>query len=724
MKVQLLVFAFLFDGLLAVASPAVTIETGDRLHVLAPAEVKEKLRFRVENKSAEPFEGAFAAKLTSFAGTVVPVKAAVNLARGDSSLLPVADALPERGIWYVEWELRAKDGEPETGHTRFAVFNPVGPTKERAKGFLFGAHGHYFNYPPDERDDEVRGAALAGIKVLRIDMAWCGIEPKEGDYHWDFVDERLALFDKYGIEPQCLMGLAPGWAQKKDWKFVAPDRGPCGNRLPEDKPWRDFLAKMAARYKGRIRFYELYNEPDLIGFGNFDVNDFIRTYNAGADGVHTGDPDALALSGGFACYRITCDTKPDFYPAAVLRTADHFDALALHEHGQPDRGFYRNIDENWLGLLKKNGLRKPLYFTETAEDAAGGEDFQAACYFQKALFAWSRGALAHTWYKTRDDVNGSGLSNTWGFFTSDFYPKAVYAACAATTALYADAEFVRDIPCEAMRLLEFRAKGALVVAGWPHTRDETAEIDLKTDASRATFADLMGNMKPLEILKGRVRFAPGKYAGSLVLDGAAKVVPVPESAARKPKESAEPVIAPRGVFSEKPQFRIDSRDRLDSFVGFNPVTDHMLWAGPKDLSAKLWLRLEDSVLHVKAEVTDDVPKSGDKVDIAFGWTDGRRWAFSLAAASDGSAEIRCTVSPAGVDRTAAAKRIRAGIVRNGDVTEYTAGVPLDLLNVTGDFDASFSFAAFNFGATDDDTGVTESRMSLSPDGKQRVVWFR
>lgn len=613
-------------GLAAFAAQAaldVSVGTGGELPLVEPHEAVARLTAEISS-DAVGGEIAFTVRNVLDGGGIETRR---SLAFKDGkATVPVLDAPLAKGAYDVEWKCVA-GGDKASGSRRIAVCDDLGPSQGMDGEFLFGTHAHLQCCSGRHEEElEVRAAARAGFKVMRIDLAWREMERERGAIDWSVGEWRVGLLERYGILPQALVGLAPDWAVKKDWVYERPERGPCGNKLPEPEPWREFLKKMAAHFGKRIPFYELYNEPDLVAFGNFSVDDYVASFNAGANGVHSGNPAAKVLTGGIACWRKTIDTKKDFLPRGVLETAANFDILAIHEHGNPN-GFFRVMDENWLPLLKESCIDKPIWPNETSEDALRGEAAQAACYMQKALFSWSRGCCAHNWYKVREsNRNLAETRRAYGLLSRDFEPLAAYPAVAGTISVYRGAHFLRELPNEDMELLLFSKKGNLVLAGWPHNPGCAVmprPVKIRTDASSAEFVDLMGNPRPVPIADGVVVFDVGRFVGSLVLHGATKA----EAVANPPLPKPEPVKirVPDGAFPSAPQLVLDKPEQYTSLAGFNPATEHLMWRGPADLSAKFRFMRKGGTMTVRAEVADDVtrfsatpaPHAGDAMEVAF-----------------------------------------------------------------------------------------------------------
>ncbi len=104
----------------------------------------------------------------------------------------------------------------------------------------------------------------AGIRWIKQHAPWEGIEtPARGQYFdatarrstWDKYDEIVDLADEVGVDIIARIDRAPAWARANPVHPTAPptDLGDYGR----------FLTAFATRYQGRVRHYQIWNEPNL-----------------------------------------------------------------------------------------------------------------------------------------------------------------------------------------------------------------------------------------------------------------------------------------------------------------------------------------------------------------------------------------------------------------------------------------------------------------------------
>ena len=60
------------------------------------------------------------------------------------------------------------------------------------------------------------------------------------------------------------------------------------------------MERLAARYRGRIRAWEIWNEPDNKGYWTGSVDEFAALVNISATSIRAANPEATLVLGGMA----------------------------------------------------------------------------------------------------------------------------------------------------------------------------------------------------------------------------------------------------------------------------------------------------------------------------------------------------------------------------------------------------------------------------------------
>ena len=391
-------------------------------------------------------------------------------------------------------------------------------------------------------------AQAARLGWIRIDFIWSWVEPRRGARDWRVYDAIVAEARARGIEVYASLVGTPAWATD----------GPEASGVPRDvSDWRAFVRDAARRYRGRVKAWGVWNEPNLTSFWAGTRAQYVDVLlRPASEEIRKADPDALVggpdlahLKGGGADWY--------YWLLDVLRSAgDALDVVAHHVYDQGDNGnVTRKLDasttfggnpQRWdlvapsvREVLREAGASgKPFWLTETgwASDAVG-EAAQSA-WLVELLRDWFGRAGEPSWvkkvfvYELADDP-GAGIPK-WGLLRADRSAKPSYTGVATFISGYRPYG-------DAAELVEAVVPGTLV-PGVP----ATARITLR-NSGRATWT------------------REGGYALAPLGDGAVLSpgrVPLPSGlpvATLGTATFAFPVTAPRdGTFA--PEWRLVSEE--------------------------------------------------------------------------------------------------------------------------------------------------------------------
>lgn len=105
-------------------------------------------------------------------------------------------------------------------------------------------------------------------------VAWPNLEPKKGEWHFEVLDKYVSLANQHHVEVLLPLGLSPAWASARPAESSAYSPGFAAE--PRDiEDWRNYVRTVATRYKGQIRYYEIWNEPNLQRFYSGSVEQML-----------------------------------------------------------------------------------------------------------------------------------------------------------------------------------------------------------------------------------------------------------------------------------------------------------------------------------------------------------------------------------------------------------------------------------------------------------------
>lgn len=137
-------------------------------------------------------------------------------------------------------------------------------------------------------------------RVISTETTWSSLEPQKGVWLFDPLDQAVAVAESRGVEVLYTLGYAPKWAV--DRQFI--DNWDPGHALPPKKlaDWESYVRTVVQRYKGRIKHYELMNEPHFTEVDSryskrdFPVAIMVDMARVAASIIKEHDPKATLIS--------------------------------------------------------------------------------------------------------------------------------------------------------------------------------------------------------------------------------------------------------------------------------------------------------------------------------------------------------------------------------------------------------------------------------------------
>ncbi len=501
-SISLLLFAAL---LLSAAKLELETGSGTPIHVLVPGD-EALLRLRIVNDGPVEERLALEYSLLDFTGEKqAGGDAALALSPGKEEFIPLPK--PERfGVYAIIVKLTGTATGTRSERLSYCYMKPSGPTPGAAKGFLFGVCVHTQRFPQAEQEREAMAAAWCGVKVFREDIGWCNVERRQGEWDWAAYDRLIALYEKYGIELQGIYAWVPDW--------VAPEF--VRNGCPE--AWREYIRRFAVRYRDRVRYMEVWNEPDINTFAE-NPERYLQLMRIAYEETRKHAPGITVMTGGFSGM-VTTPRQTSFVRQILDRGRENYDVIAFHGHGSLNS--YLSHLEPMLAARQEFGITAPWYANETAEPSNwSGEDGQAVTLFKKLLVSWARGAIGYNWYDLRNDGdNSQEAEHNYGMLTQEFYPKPVYGVYNMLAGVFGEAELIRNARFaeRSMQAYVFRDRnGDFLLPAW---NDEPGDILFAVSCgASASRVDLFGNQTPLPVLDGITAFAVGSHPATLSTAG-------------------------------------------------------------------------------------------------------------------------------------------------------------------------------------------------------------
>ncbi len=165
--------------------------------------------------------------------------------------------------------------------------------------------------------DNLRVMKAAGIRWVRADFSWSGVQHEDGgEFRFEHLDRVVDAVEKEGMAVLPILNYNVGWATPA--------------YLHLDK-WCAYVEAMVTRYKDRILYWEVWNEPNLDGFWGEKANPahYAVLLEATYKTIKKIDPQLQVVYGGVA------GTPMEFIIGTLeAGAADYFDVFNVHPYSQ------------------------------------------------------------------------------------------------------------------------------------------------------------------------------------------------------------------------------------------------------------------------------------------------------------------------------------------------------------------------------------------------------
>ncbi len=227
------------------------------------------------------------------------------------------------GLWPPSLSLRETTGEEELlaqlrglGQWFYTAVRPpldLAPAGDffRADGGLRGVNTFLEQEVlPEVRDESLRLIAAAGFGHIRQQFPWFDIEihgqndfvdrrnDANGVDAWAKYDQIVDLSEKHGLAILARLDHPPAWSRGRSDAETGPFAPP-----DQVADYGDFVAAVAGRYRGRIRYYQLWNEPNIYpewGEQPVSPEGFTPFLCEGYRRIKAADPEAFVIAPAFA----------------------------------------------------------------------------------------------------------------------------------------------------------------------------------------------------------------------------------------------------------------------------------------------------------------------------------------------------------------------------------------------------------------------------------------
>ncbi len=315
-----------------------------------------------------------------------------------------------------------------------------------------------------------------GVSWIRSTFRWDSIQKRTKQ--WDFRrwDRYVENAERAGKNILAVLAYDVPWIYGKDEKKARRHIEPA--KIPF---FLQYVEGVVRRYKGRIKAYEIWNEPNWLFWKGPDEDFFVLATEAGRR-IKQIDPDSYVVMGSF--WRVPGGFIRGMFRAGAFQYAD---AVSFHPYALDPEGTMRLYDE-LKEILDEEGFRGDVWVTEVGFPTGGwyltrvSEEKKPSYVIKTLAGLLVRGARVVFWYELFDKFPEGDAPSVldselyFGLNYPDFKPKTGAIAYTLLARQIAGSTYspdlVRSSPDlkDSLEVLPFRRQdGKRVILLWSRT---------------------------------------------------------------------------------------------------------------------------------------------------------------------------------------------------------------------------------------------------------------
>jgi hypothetical protein len=242
------------------------------------------------------------------------------------------------GLYLFKYEVYDKNlNFVSNGYFRFVIGRPLKLEEIENRDFIAGTppYKHYSNL--NEFENMVKKISSYGVGTFHI---YAGLERIKELIKEKNFENYLSITEKYGI----------------NWLVTLSDKVNDDNI----KIWKENISEFVKKFKGRIKYYEIMNEPNTFMNGD----EYVKIFSQTAPLIKEIDPEAHIIAGS-----IVNALRQDLYNKTLQLPPSSFDFFSFHPYRfgimNPEiQGSFREQMRMVKGDLNKNGHGEKIFLTE------------------------------------------------------------------------------------------------------------------------------------------------------------------------------------------------------------------------------------------------------------------------------------------------------------------------------------------------------------------------
>lgn len=500
-----------FIRFVEVRIPYLDVSTQKRGNVFGPEETVI-IQARVLNREPAQRSLHLIYEITGYSGNVLERRMVQLTAPGGSVLNQEIKFNPgQRGVYFIDFVLQEGNAIIESAQTSFAVCDEVNVSAEERAASSFGM---CVGYEDLLDDDFVSLVADTGIGWVRLEPVWEHLEVEKGKFRWEPYDRMVEAASSKELNLSALLGYQTEWADPTSGSDAALDS------------FAVYTSKLVTRYKDKIKFWEIWNEEDWMGFWQPKADPVVYTalLKRASVSAKKADPEAKILVGGLTGNYLARGRYKFLTEIYKNGGGPFLDVVAIHPYVAPlspeqDNNYSLQIEDTMQRMDQFKDAKKRIWITElgwptgrgTIEEHMANEvnvdpEKQAQYAVRSHIVALSAGSVDKIyWYRFKNPGYDPDISEqNYGLLNADLSPKPSYVAYRVMVSKLTGLNYTGRLNLgEPLRGYVFGDGKRSVKVLWSTGAQKVIELPVTAEAVSVT--DMMGNTEQLQADKGKVQ---------------------------------------------------------------------------------------------------------------------------------------------------------------------------------------------------------------------------
>jgi hypothetical protein len=267
------------------------------------------------------------------------------------------------------------------------------------------------------------------LRMWDTGTRWSQINTSRGYYNWSKTDKVVNLVLSNGKDVIYTFGGTPTWASSQPTQACLYGYGSCA--APKYMSDLSTFAKaLATRYKGKIKYYELWNEPNDTHYYTGSMSSMVTMSQTIRDAIKSVDPNAIILS---PCPTWSSSGSPTIWMTNYLSAGggQYFDIASYHAYAGPNQPEFivNSIQGIRNALINKGYGSKKIFITEGGwgeNKYLTSTDLQANFLARYLVLAWAKGLSKMVWYSYDNSSWNTLWTSSGGLRPAAYAYRQVY----------------------------------------------------------------------------------------------------------------------------------------------------------------------------------------------------------------------------------------------------------------------------------------------------------